>query len=76
MNLTVVAVYAPTLDATREAKDSFHDDLQDAVDRVPTGDVPIVAEDWNVRPGPVDIATRHILGKFVLSQGALMVTAW
>ncbi len=30
------------------------------------GDKLIVAEDWNARPGPVDMATRHILGKFAL----------
>ncbi len=26
----------------------------------------IVAGDWNARPGPVDRATRHILGKFAV----------
>ncbi len=60
VNLIVVAVYAPTLDAAEEAKGSFYDDLQDAVDRVPAGDMLIVAGDWNARPGPADPATRHI----------------
>ncbi len=40
VNLTVVAVYAPTLNAAEEAKDSFYDDLQDAVDRVPVYAIP------------------------------------
>ncbi len=31
VNLTVIAVYASTLDAAEETKDSFYDDLQDAV---------------------------------------------
>ncbi len=26
----------------------------------------IVAGDWNARPGPMDMATRHTLGKFSL----------
>ncbi len=26
----------------------------------------VVAGDWNSRPGPVDMATRYILGKFAL----------
>ncbi len=50
--------------AADEAKNSFYDDLQDAVDRVPAGDMLIVAGDWNAGPGAVDTATRHILGKF------------
>ncbi len=43
MNLAVVAVYATTLDAAEE--DSFYDDIQGAVDRVPAGDMLIVAGD-------------------------------
>ncbi len=66
VNLTVVAVYAPTLDAAEETKDSFYDDLQDAVSRVPRGDMPRVAVDGNARPGPADTATQHILGKFAV----------
>ncbi len=66
MSLTIVAVYAPTLGAAEEARDSFYDDLQDAVDRVPERDMPIIAGDWNPRPGPVDTATRRILGKFAV----------
>ncbi len=65
VSLTVIAVYASMLDAAEETKDSFNDDLQDAVGRVPTGDMLIVAGDWNARPGPVS-ATRHILGKFAV----------
>ncbi len=56
MNLTILAVYVPTLDAAEERKDSFYDDLQDAVGRVPTGDMLIVSGDWNARPGPVNTA--------------------
>ncbi len=61
VNLTVVAVHAPKLDADQEVKDSFSDDLQEAFDRVPAGD-------WNARPGPVHPATRHILGKFAVGM--------
>ncbi len=45
VNLTVVAVYAPTLDAAEKVKDSFYNDFQGAVDRVPAGDIPIVLRD-------------------------------
>ncbi len=56
MNLTVLAVYAPTLDAVEGPKDSFYDDLQDAVGRIPAGDMLIAAGDWNARTCPVDTA--------------------
>ncbi len=45
MNLTVIAAFAPTLDGAEETKDTFYDDLQDAVGRVPRGDMLIVAGD-------------------------------
>ncbi len=66
VNLTVIAVYAPTLDAAKETKDSFYDDLQNAVDRVPAGDMLTVTGDWNAKPGPVDPATRHVSCKFAV----------
>ncbi len=45
MNLTVITVFVPTLDAAEEAKDAFYDDLQGAASRVPTGDMLIVSGD-------------------------------
>ncbi len=61
------------------AKDSFYDDLQDAVDRVPTGDMQIVAGEWNARLGPAELATRHSLFKFALgtrcANGGRLVNA-
>ncbi len=58
MNLTVVAVYAPTLGAAEEAMDSFNDDLQDAVDRVPERDMPIIAGDWSARRDEIGIHAK------------------
>ncbi len=63
VNLTVIAVYASTLDAAEETKYSFYDDLQDAVGTIPALNMLIVAEDCNARPGPVDTVTRHFPGK-------------
>ncbi len=62
VNLTVVAVFVPTLDAAEELKESFYDDLQETIDSAPSGDMLIVAGDWDTRPDPVDTATQHILG--------------
>ncbi len=36
VNRIVVAVYHPMLDAEEEAKDSFYDDLQEAMDNAPS----------------------------------------
>ncbi len=47
-------------------KDLFYDNLEDADDRLPAGDMLIVIGDWNARPGLVDMAIQHILGKFAL----------
>ncbi|CAI9726958.1 Hypothetical predicted protein [Octopus vulgaris] len=65
-NVSVIAVYAPTLNADDADKMQFYADLQAAVDDVPSSDVPIVAGDWNARTGPADDTTRHILGRFAL----------
>ncbi len=66
VNLTEIVVYASTLDAAEETKFAFCDDLQDTVGRVPAENMLIVAGHWNARPGPVDTATWHILGKFAV----------
>ncbi len=64
MNLTVIAVYASTLDAAEETKYSIYDDLHDAVGRVPAGNMVIVAGDWNARPSPVDAAYPGQVGSW------------
>ncbi len=56
-NLTVLAVQARTFDAEEKAKDSFYDDLQDAIDSASAGNRLIVEGGWDVRPEPTDIAT-------------------
>ncbi len=48
-NLTVIAVYAKTLDAPEETNYSFYDDLHDAVGGVPAGNMLIFAGHWNAR---------------------------
>ncbi len=53
VSLTVVAAYAPILDAGYgEMKGSIYDGFQDAVDRVLAGDIRIVSGDGNTRQVP------------------------
>ena len=66
VNVTVIFVYAPTLNAAGEDNDIFYRDLQAVVDRSPSTDLLVVAGDWNARNGPADENTRHVLGRFAL----------
>ncbi len=67
---------ARTLDADEETKDSFYGELQEAIGRVPTGDMLIVAGDWS--QGPVPWTRQHGISwvSLQLARGALMVTVW
>ena len=68
VNLTVIAVYAPTLPSDDVAKDEFYDALQNVVNTVPRRDMLIIAGDWNARTGPADNTTSHVIGRFGLGQ--------
>ena len=67
-NLTVIAIYAPTLNSDAETVADFYEQLQNVTNNVPRRDMLIIAGDWNARVGPADQSTRHILGKFGLGQ--------
>ncbi len=64
MNQTVMADCTPNLGAKEKAKVSFYDNFQHALDRVPSGNLLIVA--GNAKRDAVDMAARHILGKLSL----------
>ncbi len=68
VNLTVIAIYGPTLDTEEPAKHSVYDDFQDTIDGPKSGDIMITAGDWNASRGPADMAIRHILGKFIMAS--------
>ncbi len=65
-NVAILAEYAPTLDADDGVKDASCAELQAAVENVPTGDILVVAGDWNARTGPADEISRQVLGNFGL----------
>ncbi|CAI9733907.1 Hypothetical predicted protein [Octopus vulgaris] len=68
INISVIVVYAPTLNAPDEDKDFFYDALQAVVDRIPASDIPIIAGDWNARTGPSNTTNDHILGRFAIGN--------
>ena len=50
-HMTVVSAYAPTAKAPLGVKAKFFDELQDALDRVASGDILVVLGDFNARVG-------------------------
>ncbi len=59
-------VYDPLLNTGEEAKESFCDDLQGAINRVLLKDIVTAAGDWNARPGVADMASGDRLVSFAL----------
>ena len=52
--VTVLSVYAPTAKAPLHVKQQFIEDLQDAIDQIPTSDVLVLLGDFNARVGRRD----------------------
>ena len=50
-NLHVISCYAPTFAASREEKDHFYNDLQQALDEIPSNDMYVMLGDFNARVG-------------------------
>ena len=50
-NLHVISCYAPTFAASREEKDHFNNDLQQALDEIPSNDMYVMLGDFNARVG-------------------------
>ncbi len=67
-DISVIAVYASTLDNADDAKEEFYVDIQDAVNETPASDILVVAGDWNARIGPADESSCRILGRFALTD--------
>lgn len=67
-NISVVAVYAPTLNAADVDKEQFYHKLQTTVDGIPSNDILVVAGDWNARTGPATETVRRVLGRFALGR--------
>ena len=65
-NISIIAVYAPTLAADDAEKYNFYDQLQQLTDEVSRRDMLLVAGDWNAKTGPSDAETRHIIGRYGL----------
>ncbi|CAE1318541.1 unnamed protein product [Acanthosepion pharaonis] len=68
-NISIIAVYTPTLDADEVTKASFYDRLQAVMDGISPRDFVVIAGDFNARTGTVTPITD------ILSDHSLSVTA-
>lgn len=64
----VINVYAPTLNSTSEAKDSFYGTLDKSIRSTPANEQIIILGDFNARVGADNIAWPSILGKFGIGK--------
>ncbi|CAH2282342.1 Hypothetical predicted protein [Pelobates cultripes] len=63
-NITVIQVYAPTMDVEEAEIVQFYEDIQHMIDITPRKDVTILIGDWNAKVG--NQKTPGITGKFCL----------
>ena len=54
-NITVIQVYAPTINAKEEEVQWFYEDLQDLLELTPKKDVLFIIGDWNAKIGSQEI---------------------
>ena len=63
-NITVIQVYAPTIDAEEAEVDQFYEDLQELLELTPPKDVLFIIRDWNAKVESQE--TPSVAGKFGL----------
>ena len=63
-NITVIQVYAPTINTEEAEVERFYEDLQDFLELTPKKDVLFIIGDWNVKIGSQE--TPGVTGKFDL----------
>ena len=63
-NITVIQVYAPTINAEEAEVDWFYEDLHHLLELTPKPDVLFITEDWNAKVESQEIP--RITGKFGL----------
>ena len=62
--ITVIQVYAPTINAKEAEVESFYEDLQDFLELTPKKNVQFIIGDWNAKVGSQEIP--GVIGNFGL----------
>ena len=63
-NITVIHVYAPTINAKEVDAEWFYEDLQDLLELTPKNHIFFIIGDWNAKVGSQE--TPGVTGKFGL----------
>ena len=66
MNMTIIAIYAPTEVSAEADKDAFYDELRALLAKVPRRDLLFVAGDFNAHLGRPAATERRLTGMFTL----------
>ena len=61
-SITVIQVYAPTINAEEAEVERFYEDLQDLLELTPKKDILFIIRDWNAKEGSPEIP--GVTGKF------------
>ena len=64
LNIIVIQVYAPTINAKEAEVEWFYEDLQDLLELTPNKDALFIIGDWNAKEGSQEIP--GVIGKFCL----------
>ena len=64
--ITVIQLYAPTVDTNEAKVDQFYEDIEDLLDLTPKKDVLFIIGNWNAKVGRQDIP--DVTGKFDLGK--------
>ena len=70
-NITVIQVYAPTINAEAAEVERFYEDLQDLLELTPKKDVLFIIGDWNAKVGSQETpgVTANLALEYRMKQG-------
>ena len=74
-NITVIQVYAPTINAEEAEVEWFYEDLQDLLELTPQKDVLFIIKDWNAKVESQEISgVTSKFGLGVQNEASQMLT--
>ena len=65
-NITIIQVYAPTLDSDEDVKEQFYSELENTISKISKKDILIIVGDWNSKVG--DKKFLNITGQYGLGD--------